>query len=214
MIKNRHLPNGLRDFNTQFSQLTRKYEASQVFDDFLSVVICCMARQTQEGWYFETIKRYTRDEIDVFVKMFAHLQIIYSNAFLMGEWADPLGDFYEELASNSKKSGLGQFFTPAAICDLMAMITIPEGEWGKKILEPCAGSGRNILAINKQAPGNYYVAQDIDAICCKMTAINLCFHKVRAEVHCMDALAMNTPKFTLHVNYNWHKHKTLVILKQ
>ena len=213
MIKNRHLPTQMRAFNNEFSRLVRRYEPSRVFDDLLSIIVCCMARETQEEWYFEVINRYQRNELDYFVKMLGHLMLIYENCHLTGDWYDPLGTFYEELASNSKKSGFGQFFTPPALCDLMAQFILEENEWGKEINEPCSGSGRAILAANKVAPGNYYIAQDIDPVCAKMTAINMCFHHIRGEVHCMNVIAMSKPLFSLSINYDWHKHKTPLILK-
>ena len=84
---------------------------------------------------------------------------------------------------------------------------------GKEINEPCSVSGRAILAANKHTSGNYYIAQDIHPVCAKMTAINMCFHHIRGEVHCMDVIAMTKPRFSLSINYDWHKHKTLCIIK-
>jgi type I restriction enzyme M protein len=82
----------------------------------------------------------------------------------------------------------------------------------KKINEPCAGSGRMILASNQIAKGNYFIAQDLDAICCKMTAINMCMHEVRGEVHNMDTLRIADLRMSYSVNYDFYKHKTLLIL--
>ena len=213
MIKNRHLPTQMREFNNAFSGLVRRYEPSRVFDDLLSIIVCCMAQGTQEEWYFEVINRYEKKELDSFVKMFGHLLMIYEESLNSCSWFDPLGTFYEELASKSKKSGFGQFFTPPGLCDLMAQLVVEKDQWGKEINEPCSGSGRAILAANKQAPGNYYIAQDIDPVCAKMTAINMCFHHIRGEVHCMDVIAMSKPRFSMSINYDWHKHKTPLILK-
>lgn len=137
--------------------------------------------------------------------------IIYSNAFKLGEWCDPLGEYYECLAGNYKKSNFGQFFTPKPLCDLMAQITICD-DWGKNINDPACGSGRLILAANHKTKGNYFVCEDLDAICCKMTAVNLCFHEVRAEVHCHNSLTRGSKRFVLAINYEYWKHNKKSIL--
>lgn len=205
------IPQDLKQFNSFFSKMAYRHDAARVFDDFLTVVVCCMAHQTEEKLYLETIKRYDKDELELLAKMFAELIMIYGDARKDERWIDPLGSFYEYLAGNSKKSALGQFFTPASLCDLMAQLTIGD-DWGQNIAEPCSGSGRMILAANHKTKGNYYVCHDIDPICCKMTAINLCFHEIRAEVHCKDALRNEPGRFSLAVNYEYWKHETKCIL--
>ncbi len=184
---------------------------ARVFDDFLTVVVCCMAHETEENRYFETIAKYTKDELNLFAKMLAELMMIYQSAQDNNQWIDPLGTYYEILSGKYKKAALGQFFTPACLCDMMAQMIIGD-DWGKNISEPCSGSGRMILAANHKVKGNYYVAHDIDPICCKMTAINLCFHEIRAEVHCKDALGNEPSYFSLAVNYEFWKHNTKCIL--
>lgn len=172
-----------------------------------------MGRGSNEELYFETIGRYTNDEIMTFTRLFGELVGIYDKATTLKDWIDPLGEYYECLASNYKKSNFGQFFTPKAVCTLMAQLIINRDEWGKTVNEPCAGSGRLVLASNQAAEGNYFVCQDLDPICCKMTAINLCFHKIRGEVHCMDTLRMTEPRFSYAVNYELWKHDTINILQ-
>lgn len=202
----------LKQFNSLFFEFQYKHNLNQVFDDLLTLIICSMGRGTQEKLYFETIKKYDKKEIENFCKLFAELMMIYNRDLASEDWSDPLGTYYEFLASNYKKSAFGQFFTPKTICNLMAQLVITPNEWGKTISEPCSGSGRMILASNHIATGNYYVCQDLDPICCKMTAINLCFHEVRAEVHCTNALTNEQPYFSLAINYEFWKNKTHSIL--
>ncbi|MEI6865792.1 N-6 DNA methylase [Flavicella sp.] len=215
MLKTRDTPNELKRFNSLFSSFGYKYDLSRLFDDFLTIVICVFARQTEEELYFETIKGYTKKELNVFAKLLAELLIIYDKARKDEFWTDPLGTYYEVLASNTKKSGFGQFFTPQCICDLMSQFVLGANEWGKRINDPCSGSGRLILSANNQTEGNYYIAQDLDAICCKMTAINMCFHDIRGEVHHMNSLSNKPPRVSYSINYEFHKHKTpLILLKR
>ena len=215
MIKTSEVQRELRNFNSLFFSFQYKYDLYTLFDDLLTIIICCLARETEEPLYFETIKRYKKEELTVFANLFGELILIYNNAKLNNSWADPLGEYYELLASNSKKSNFGQYFTPKPICDMMAKFTITPNEWGKTINEPCAGSGRMILAANHQANGNYFVAQDLDPICCKMTAINMCLHEIRGEVHNMDALRIANLRISYSINYDFYKHKTpLILLKR
>ena len=188
-----------------------RHDAARVFDDFLTLVICVLARQTQEDWYLSTIRKYSEDEINRFPKMLGSLFIIYENARRAGEWTDPLGSFYEAIAGNYKKSGLGQFFTPKSLCDVMVQLT-QEKEFGKNINDPCCGSGRLILASNKYAPGNYYIAQDLDSICVKMTCINLAMHGIKAEVHHQNTLSMEHYN-TYIINHDYWKTKTPFVYK-
>lgn len=201
----------LKNFNSLFFSFQYKHDLNRVFDDLLTIIICAMGRGTQEELYMNTIKKYDRKELDVLCQLFAELMKIYNFNLENKIWSDPLGTYYEYLAGNYKKSAFGQFFTPKTICDLMAQITITPKEWGKTISEPCCGSGRMILASNQAAEGNYYVCQDLDPICCKMTAINLCFHEVRAEVHCMNSLLNEKPRFSLAINYEFWKNKNNTI---
>jgi len=213
MIKTTDLPRELKQFNSHFFGFQYKYDVGQIFEDLLSIIIACMGRGTSEPLYFETIKKYSADELQHFVKMFGELAIIYGKAKQEGDWCDPLGDYYEALASNYKKSRFGQFFTPKPLCDMMAMMLLTD-VWGLNVNEPCSGSGRMVLAANRKTKGNYYVCEDLDPICCKMTAINMCFHEIRGEVHCRDVLRAPTEnRFIYAVNYEFWKHKTTCILQ-
>ena len=86
---------------------------------------------------------------------------------------------FEEYSSRRGASMLGQFFTPPGVCDLMARIATkgPATGW---VDDPAAGSGRGLLAYVRRDPGNRlrcrYVAQDLDRMCVKMSAINLAMH--------------------------------------
>jgi type I restriction enzyme M protein len=212
MLKNRDVPKELKDFNSLFFGFEYKYNLNEVFDDLLTVIICAMGRGTQDELYLKTIEKYSRKELDIFCRLFAELTKIYAFHIDSNDWCDPLGEYYECLTGNYKKSNFGQYFTPKSICNLIAGITIDPDNFGLKINEPCSGSGRMVLAANKMAKGNYYVCEDLDPICCKMTAINLCFHEIRGEVHCHDSLKMDKPRFSVATNYEFWKNKTHSIL--
>ncbi|WP_341221047.1 N-6 DNA methylase [Polaribacter atrinae] len=215
MLKNREIPSELKNFNSLFLAFRYKYDLYRLFDDLLTIVICCLARQTEEELYLETVKKYTREELNTFAALMGELFIIYGEAKITRRWSDPLGTYYECLASNTKKSSFGQFFTPKSICDMMANFVTDPKQFGKKINEPCSGSGRMILASNQITQGNYFYAQDLDPICCKMTAINMAMHEIRGEVHNMDTLRMSNLRMSYSINFDFYKHKTpLILLKR
>lgn len=212
MLKNRDVPKELKIFNSLFFEFKYKFDLNIVFDDLLTIIICCLGRGTQEKIYFKTIAKYSKDELNIFVKLFGELLKIYEFNLKIGDWCDPLGDYYESLAGNYKKSNFGQFFTPKPLCNLMSEFIINPNEWGKNINEPACGSGRMVLAANQKAKGNYYICEDLDPICCKMTAINLCMHEIRAEIHCHNALTKSNTRFSLAINYEFWKNNTKSIL--
>lgn len=213
MIKTQEVPTELRPFNSVFNSLIYRHDVSQIFKDFLEIVICCLGHGTQEKRYFEIIARYNKEELNHFTKLFGELMLYYNKNICENSWCDPLGDYYEILSSSYKKSALGQFFTPKALCEMMVQFVIDKNDFGKIINEPACGSGRAVLAANAFAKGNKYVCQDIDEICCQMTAINCAFHKVNAEVYCMDTIANSKPRNIYVTNFEYYKNKTISILQ-
>tara|TARA_R110002050_G_scaffold69507_2_gene150353 strand:- start:29551 stop:30195 length:645 start_codon:yes stop_codon:yes gene_type:complete len=212
MIKTQDVPRELRTFNSLFNKLCYRHDVSTIFDDFLTLFICCFARGTQEPWYFETIKRYKKEEITTFAHMMGDLIIRYHNAFLANDWIDPLGEYYEILAGNYKKSRLGQFFTPKSICDVMSGLTLQGADWDNKINDCACGSGRLLLSANRTTKDMYHIGQDLDMICAKMAAINLCMHQMKGEIHCMNSITMTAPRKSFLINPKFHEHKTLLII--
>ena len=213
MIKTQDVPTALREFNAVFNSLIYRHEVSRIFSDFLSIVVATMAHGTQEKQYFEVINRYNKEELENFSRLFGELLVFYNKNIDDKNWCDPLGTYYEILAGNYKRAALGQFFTPKALCDLMAQLTLKKDQFGKEINEPACGSGRAVLAAHTFAKGNRYVCQDRDLICCQMTAINLAFHKVDAVVYCMDTLANSKPSHTFVINHKYYHNKTISILQ-
>lgn len=141
-----------------------------------------------------------------FYKAFVSLVMDYKHGINTKGWCDPLGDTFMSLISGVAKYR-GQFFTPEGICRLMADITIddkakeapkhPCGVYGFRTImnDPTCGSGRGLLAIKakyasmKEEDQPYFIGEDIDALCCKMTALNLCVHGCYGEVICHNTLS-------------------------
>lgn len=144
-----------------------------------------------KGW------KFSKEQNTVFYETFQALIMEYKEGIEKHEWCDPLGNLFMEF-SKGFASLKGQFFTPPAMCDMMASITLngdePEGyltKFGRRVVlnDSSAGSSRNLLAGYIRAMEQlkwkrkpYLVAEDLDALCCKMSALNMCVHGCYGEV--------------------------------
>lgn len=184
------------------SQATGK-SVLQAFSDFLDYTIWYFGigeNKAIKGWpykeehnkmFFEALNSLIKDD--------------YKPRIDARGWSDPLGDAFMALQSRMDASFRGQFFTPEDLCTMMAMTSLngemPEGnltKFGRRPIgsDPAAGSARNILAMHARAMYDlkwprkiYFVAEDVDPTCAKMSAINMAVHGCFGEVVCHDTLA-------------------------
>jgi len=177
----------VQKFPYYLEEVARVHSRQTVFDDFLTLVVCCLSLGKKENVYLSVIKKYSREEAGCFVKAFGALVDEMDNG---GQGLhDVFGDYFEEYLSNAQN---GQFFTPECICDLMAHFTLAGNETGeekdKRICDPTCGSGRLLLSSAKIDRNKYFVGADISLTCCYMTLINMCLNSMRGEVYYMDTL--------------------------
>lgn len=172
----RNLVKTITDFTYQ-----NGLEVSRVFDDLLRYMIHGYTLPGQSGL---TDWRYTKEQNAVFYSMYSQIVLIMQRELKHKLWFDIFGNIYEELiASKSRRSNNGQFFTPESICDLMTEICQGEEKQTGKLISDCAcGSGRTLLAHHVRNLGNYYVAEDIDKTCAMMCVCNFLLHGVAGEV--------------------------------
>lgn len=190
MPKAQDVPNELRQFNKLFERLNNKWDNSTVFDDFLTICMCYFSAGEMKEEYQQVIKRYDKHEIEIFYEMLKCWLFTVREKIGDSDTAcyDFFGNYYQVLASMSKQQRLGQFFTPESVTDMMAKMLMgvqPQPEKGKWIIagDPACGSGRAIVAMHVHLKRNaYYVAEDIDQICCKMTCLNMVIHGCVGEV--------------------------------
>ena len=142
-----------KQFVDNFNLLSQRYDKYRIFIDFLKLVSYSMYNSFRhseeiESKYLNIVKKYNKDELEIFCKMFGELTLMYE---YKNEIVDILGEFYmqNKIGDNS----LGQFFTPFHISELMAKIII-EKEKIENIIkengyitmsEPCSGAGGMIL---------------------------------------------------------------------
>lgn len=181
MVKNKNTDE-LQPYTVYLEEISRAHDRSRVFNDFLTIVVCSLSMQKKEEEYLETIRKYTKEEVELFIKAFAALV----------EWmeANPLedafGDYFQQYISKGHNA---QFFTPSSVAKLMVELMGPSDKDGP-VYDPTCGSGRFFLAAAKKNHGISFVGGDISEACCKMTLINACLNDIVGEVYHMDSLTM------------------------
>lgn len=195
-----NLPDNLKKFNSLFLQLEgirHKINIDTLFSDFLSFLIIMFCINNDDNT--ELINKYNEKEKNLFNELIREFLFIHNDAQKKYtnsdfKWFDFLGVYYEFLASKYNKKALGQFFTPAPLCDLMAKLHVFQEK--KKVItinDPACGSGRNLLSVHCQLKGNCIMfAEDLDEICVKMTVINFLIHGVQGEVIHHDSLDLDS----------------------
>lgn len=183
---------------------------AETLSALLDYIIGCMDPEGKpvEGW------RYNKEQNQCFYTMMSVYFNIMQDALVHDGWHDAFGDLFMEWAGS--KNALGQCFTPAAVCDMMAETTFSDTKpeknsrtiFGNRVtISDCAcGSGRLLLAAASKlerigAEKPYLIGEDIDAMCCKQTAINMMIHGCFGEVVCHDTLCEpDTVRFGYIVN--------------
>ena len=209
----------INEFTKLYDKLSNTYGNTSVFLDFVKMcaisIYNSFAKNEQvEQEYLNTIKKYDKENQELFSKMFGTLIMAFEET---DDITDILGPFYEK--NHLGNNQLGQFFTPSHISDLMAEITVNDQELKKMIekrgfismCEPTCGAGGMILSIAKilkKRNINYqqYLfveATDISDVCAYMTYIQLSLYGIPAVVCCGDTIAqkirfkMETPLYFL-----------------
>ena len=173
----------IKNFTATFNKIAQSKQEEAVFTDFLDMVICALSAGRYEEEYLSIVKRYTKEEINLFSELMAEMIIVMDDSG--SGLSDCLGEFYQVHLSRGRH---GQFFTPPHVCDMMAQVTMNKEMTGKTILDPCCGSGRFLLSAAKVSRNNYFFGADIDQRCVKMAAINLCLNALTGEVAHMNSL--------------------------
>lgn len=188
--------NELMKLMESFARETGK-DIKQVMNDLLTFIIGNFNPEREPDTHWT----YTKEQNAKFHDMLVAYIKLMDDALKHREWFDAWGDLFMYLTP--KGGARGQLFTPAAICDLMTESTIDTaaeptklcGAFGKRVTinDPAAGSSRCLLSaharfMHDKARKPYLVAEDMDEMCCKMSAVNMMFHGCFGEVICHDTL--------------------------
>jgi type I restriction-modification system DNA methylase subunit len=198
-------------FESIIESFQYKHDLRSVFDDFLTMTLCAFSfnpltgKSQQEELYLETIAKYKKEEGLKFPNLLATLTNEMEERLSDSQGNDVLGDYY---GNYLYRKGAQQYFTPWHVCMFMAECACGESkkveqEKPLRILDPCCGSGRMLLASGRiNGPRHEYYGIDIDSTCVKMTAINLFLNGMfHSEVMCADALVPEDFNFSYRISF-------------
>jgi type I restriction-modification system DNA methylase subunit len=167
------------DFRKILEGISRKHDTRKVFDAFVRFAACALAAQTREAEYLEEVKRWERQDLDLFGNALGALVLEMEGR----PFEDVLGGYYMEFALSHKgQQWNGEFHTPKPICDLMARMTLGDVESLPKdrpitVCEPACGAGAMILSLGEACPPEVrrrlrVTAIDISRTACDMAFVN------------------------------------------
>lgn len=197
MEKNEVPRNYQKELVSAIRRLGQIHSISRVFEDFLAISAVSVSnavnfRDDREQEYLSIVKRYSKEELNVFTQMFADLVLALDEH--ANRPCDVLGPVFHELELHDQYKG--QFFTPQHVSDMMAQIAIGEdkpevSKYGYFTVSDCAcGSGVMLLSVARATEENKHSFQkemlafgtDIDLKCVHMTYLQLSLYGIPAVV--------------------------------
>lgn len=215
------------------SQATIRHSAWDIYRDFLALSAIAISnavdinhRDSRENEYMDIIKKYTRQEIDLFPQMLCELV-----KALEGDPRDVLGKIYGELELGNK--WIGQFFTPDHLALAMAKTMVVEAKEtiAQKgyisLCDPAIGGGAMIINFAKallEDGVNYQQVLrvegwDIDIKSIHMSYLQLSLLNIPAVLVHGDSLAQNiwakwyTPAYILG-GWAWKRERSAVVKRR
>lgn len=142
-----------KEFINTFNQLTYRHRRWEIWTDFVVMFACSLSNsidkshyEEREARYLKIIKKYDKQEQQLFPELVAHTVMALEN----NPEQDFLGDIYMKLNLGSQTRG--QFFTPYHISCLMAEMTMDdvisqvEKDGYITIGDSCCGGGSTLIA--------------------------------------------------------------------
>lgn len=192
-----------KDFADLFIRLAERHGRHTVWSDFITMSACAVSnacderfRQEREELYLSSVKRYTKDEVD----MLAHML----SCIIMELEENPEQDFLGEMFTglNLHNEWRGQFFTPYHIGSFMSAINIESAKEELKqkeyitVSDCCCGAGCLLIAFANEARKTkldfqnrvIFVAQDLDFTAAMMCYIQLSLLGCKAIVKVGNSL--------------------------
>lgn len=164
--------------------ISHGYNNYSVFEDWVALMFYSFLKDKEK--YDKILKNYEH---------FKDAELHFTNAlleilsYMKKTNEECLGPLYEKYASSHY---IGQYFTPAPVAEMMAQMNwkdMPDQE-SYKINDPACGAGIGLISVAKaqtfkQNNVSFFVGQDIDLTCCRMTALNLMFFNLEGLIiHC------------------------------
>lgn len=184
------------------------YKPSDVFRDFVELAALAIfnSYMRDDDWEireerYHTIRReYKEEAFKIFPELLGVLASGCIRAVNVGSYEDFLGELYMDLGASNERNG--QYFTPMSVSRVMAkLVGIDTAEKLEKqrfvsLLEPCCGSGANLLAFAEHIADSgkvptlhmAAVAVDIDVLCVWMCFVQCHFYGIPAKIIHGDSL--------------------------
>lgn len=159
IAENKNAPEGFRNFNDiplpeGYSWNLLKSKSGDPLRDYYQQMLIAFSKQ---GGMLGEIYRNAQNKIQTPVNLKRVITMIDGIEW-NGLSEDVKGDIYEgllEKIAQDKKSGAGQYFTPRALINVIVRCANPT--LGKKITDPCCGSGGFLLSAKKFLTEKYGV---------------------------------------------------------
>jgi type I restriction-modification system DNA methylase subunit len=198
--------NHLKAMEKLIRSLSTRRHTHQVFSDFVEMAVCAISnavdprfREEREKRYMDIVRKYDKEEVEVFPKLLGHLTMALEEGF-----DDVLGKLYGTLEIHSKQAG--QFFTPYKVSRMMAKMTLADDQ-AKRIIEdkgfirasePDCGAGGLVIALAEALTDDginyqqhlHVTAVDIDLTAALMAYVQLSLLHIPAVVVHGDTLRM------------------------
>lgn len=150
---------------------------SQAFDDFLVMAVASLSGGMMEEQYLTAVAKHTTGKsgkrgCDSLAELYGSV-INAMEQDVHEEMRDVLGDLFQGGISHGEHA---LFLSPEPVARAMAALTISgveDAQNRKSVCDPCAGSGRLLLAVAEQHRHWEFYAQDIDLRCVRISALNL-----------------------------------------
>lgn len=187
-----------KEFDRLFNAAAYRRSRAEVWNDFirisaLAIANGCQFQQHREDEYMSIVKKYSHNELDSLVAMFARTVC----AFEENREQDFLGQLYMEYKLGDVKKG--QYFTPYNIADMMFRIGDigQNGRLYETVGDPTAGSGVMLIsAVNHVLRGGgnphtdiFVVAEELDPCIGMMCYVQLSLLGGAGYVVVHDSLA-------------------------
>lgn len=181
-------------FSKEFEKLATTHDVSIVFNDFLDYSIDQFLINPNVKYFNHS--RYSKEEYEIFYNLISIWITRTEKELETHKWFDYLGLIYEEIIQSKYKAGArGQFFTPSAVCDMLAQTTYSSEKYQNNdevlsVYDSACGSARTLLSWHTLRPQDILYGADLDEVSCKMTILNFLIHGVKGSISHMNSLSL------------------------
>ncbi|MBN4081220.1 N-6 DNA methylase [Caldithrix abyssi] len=132
------------------------------------------------------------------------LKKVYDHDLLKSDYNDHLGEMYlEHIVGKKEGERKGLFLTPMNIAEAMAKMSLLNVEKEITILDPAVGTGRMLMAVNKQASNALMFGVDVDLRALRVAYTNFAIHGINGYLLHANSLEHEIDIATEEGRYNW-----------